>query len=280
MTESKNFSRKIIMQNPWSNYANIWNGHTEPLEPTEPDIQSYKMALDFEESDQKNLCAILGVTRKLHDLCSNIFTRVTANDFNPAMIEKVWPGNPKDAYLCNWKHLPYEDGKLDAAVCDGGWHLLDTTTKLDVAKELHRTLRKNGRFAIRLFLPIEPTPTLDDIRTAFDTGLVHSVNYLKVLLWFATAAEHGNLTAPLKDVWKNFFKWPKDQDPYQLLTSKGFTQTSISTLDIYKDNEACYIFETLENVKKTFLSEGFHLLSESRPNYHFGDFFPVLCFKK
>lgn len=268
------------MQNPWSNYASIWSGHTEPLEPTADDIHSYKMALDFDRSDQKKLCAILGVTRKLHDLCSTIFERVTGNDFNPAMIEKVWPGTARDAHLCNWKHLPDADGELDAAVCDGGWHLLDKTTKSDVARELHRTLRKNGRFAIRLFLPIEPTPTLKDIRTAFDRGFVHSVNYLKVLLWFATAAEHGNLTAPLKEVWKNFLKWSPDQDPYQLLLSKGFTQTAIATLEIYKDNEASYMFETLSDIKNAFLSEGFHLHSESRPNYHLGNFFPVLCFEK
>ena len=65
---------------------------------------------------------LLGVTAKIHAA----YTHITAVDYSPAMIERVWPGNTptKQVQEGNWLTVDLPVGTFDAILGDGSVNML------------------------------------------------------------------------------------------------------------------------------------------------------------
>ena len=99
---------------------------------------------------------LLGVTAKIHAA----YTHITAVDYSPAMIERVWPGNTetKQVQEGNWLTVDLPENAFDGIVGDGSVNML--AYPADVRRLFERSLtwlKPGGVFAARMWTrPDEP----------------------------------------------------------------------------------------------------------------------------
>ena len=96
----------------WAERSQHWGKIGPPLVPNQEIVDTFTRLVP---SDQHIL--MLGVTPQI----ANAYTHVTAVDFSPAMIERVWPGNTetKQAIEDNWLTVDLVEEPFDGIIGDG-----------------------------------------------------------------------------------------------------------------------------------------------------------------
>lgn len=107
---------------------------------------------------------LLGVTAKIHQA----YERITAVDYSPAMIERVWPGNTatKQVTLGNWLEIDFPADTFDGIVGDGSVNMLAYPREVRTLFERSmRWLKPNGVFAARVWTRPDRPVSIDFIRS-------------------------------------------------------------------------------------------------------------------
>ena len=167
---------------------------------------------------------MLGVTPEFH----SVFEDLHAVDFNPKMIEQVWPGDTliKRAHLGDWRTMEFEEDRFDAIIGDGALGLLGSAYAIQQfqARAL-RWLRPGGVFAHRVFERPTPALTLADLQQDIaGTHICWNAFKMKLLLY---AAEQNNGPAQFSEVLTLFNKLVQDRD------STPWTRAEVDTIDLY-----------------------------------------------
>lgn len=167
---------------------------------------------------------MLGVTPEFH----SVFQDIHAVDFNPKMIEHVWPGDTliKRAHLGDWRTMEFEEDRFDAIIGDGALGLLGSAYAIQQfqARAL-RWLRPGGVFAHRVFERPTPALRLEDLRKDIEsTHICWNAFKMKLLFY---AAEQNNGPAQFSDVLALFNELVKDRD------ATPWTRTEVDTIDLY-----------------------------------------------
>ena len=193
------------------NHSSNWNKLTPPLRPT-PEVAEIMYSIT-----PRGRTLLLGVTPEFH----NVFDELHAVDFNPNMIEQVWPGDTatKQAHLGDWRTMEFEDGCFDAIIGDGALGLLGSAYAIQQFQACAlRWLKPDGVFAHRVFERPTPAFTLEDLRADLNSTDM-CWNAFKMKLLFYVAEQH-NGEAKFLDVLelfnslvsdRNCTPWPKEQ---------------------------------------------------------------------
>ena len=205
------------------NHSSNWNKLTPPLRPT------MEVARTMYRVTPRGRTLLLGVTPEFH----SVFEDIHAVDFNPSMIEHVWPGDTliKRAHLADWRTMEFEDSYFDAIIGDGALGLLGSAYAIQQfqARAL-RWLKPGGVFAHRVFERPTPALTLDDLRADLsDTDLCWNAFKMKLLFYMA---EQNNGVAKFTEVLELFDELVKDRD----LTP--WARAQVDTIDLYAGLDA------------------------------------------
>jgi SAM-dependent methyltransferase len=264
----------------WSDLARTYADSGPPLRMSPEDAEGYAEAVALQAAERAPLRALLlGVTPDVHALPWPPGTDLVAVDRSPAMIERVWPGEPSAAHRADWTALPLPDASRDLAFCDGGLHLLDLPGQRAFASELARVVAPGGRVVLRMFVPParrESVATvLDDLRA----GRVRDVNVLKLRLGMAMQddAEPG---VRVDDVWRTFHGAEPDLDRF--LERTRWTRGQVATVEAYRGSSAAYHFVTTEDARRLFERQtgGFRLERVRVPGYLLGERCPTVVFRR
>jgi len=200
------------------NHSSNWNKLTPPLRPTmEVAQQMYRLT-------PRGRTLLLGVTPEFHSMFEDLY----AVDYNPSMIEQVWPGNTliKQAHLGDWRTMEFEDSYFDAIIGDGALGLLGSIYAIQAfqARAL-RWLKPGGVFAHRVFERPTPSLTLDDLKNDLASTAL-SWNAFKMKLLFYAAEQHNGETS-FSEVLELFNSLMPDRD------ATPWTRAEVDTIDLY-----------------------------------------------
>lgn len=129
----------------WAERSQHWGKMGPPLIPNQEVIDAYTALIP---TDKKIL--MLGVTPQI----ANAYTHVTAVDYSPSMIERVWPGNTetKLVYEDNWLTVDIADNQFDGLLGDGSINMVGYPHDIKFLFErVYRWLKPGGTFAMRFF---------------------------------------------------------------------------------------------------------------------------------
>jgi SAM-dependent methyltransferase len=201
----------------WQRAAASYANQTSPLLPIAEDADSYLSFLQLTDGAPVSVL-ILGVTPALYHLPWPAGSEVLAIDQSADMIGGVWPGDPAGAFEGDWRCLPFDDGRFDYVVCDGGFVMMSPSkVTQDLVPEVARVLRPTGRFVTRVFLAASDDP-LVDVFADVAAALIPSVNVLKLRLWscLQRSAEEG---VAVRDVYDAIIDRWNDLDEVQRVTA-------------------------------------------------------------
>jgi demethylmenaquinone methyltransferase/2-methoxy-6-polyprenyl-1,4-benzoquinol methylase len=112
-----------------------------------------------------------------------------------------------------FEKMPFRSDTFDAVIC--GYSIRDSINFQDAFEEIHRILKKGGRFLI---------VDLGKPDNWFLRNLVSIyLKYLLVIIAFITAGKRG---LPFGTLYGTFLRWPKNQD-LKLLLSKHFSKVEM-----------------------------------------------------
>jgi hypothetical protein len=253
---------------------------SSPLSPCDDDIKNYDCHLSKAlTSSEYHTQFILGVTPQLYKLGNSYNLNVFAIDSSERMLENIWPGLKENALHSNWLDLRRLVKDPSIISSDGGLHLLTFEEQRVLVKSFKERDLSNSNFIFRIFLPNEFGLSSAQIFELLFDGGISNADELKFLLWSAVDLnENGQVR--VSEIWNSLFRICKG-DIMQTLKSIGFTKSTIRTLFFYRDNDSVYSFAKLRDIEELFLESASLKLTEiSYPNYRFGEFFPVVSFKK
>ena len=140
-----------MMKTHWEDRSKQWGKIGPPLNPNQEIVDALT---DLIPIDHRIL--LLGVTPQV----ANTYTHVTAVDFSPPMIERVWPGDTetKRAIEANWLTIEMANDQFDGIIGDGSINMVSYPTDVRaVFERCYHWLKPGGRFAMRFFTrPDEP----------------------------------------------------------------------------------------------------------------------------
>ena len=129
----------------WAARSQHWGKIGPPLVPNQEVIDAFTASIP---TDKKIL--MLGVTPQI----ANAYTHVTAVDFSPPMIERVWPGNTetKQAIEADWLTVDLADNQFEGLLGDGSINMVGYPHDIKFLFERsYRWLKPGGTFAMRFF---------------------------------------------------------------------------------------------------------------------------------
>jgi demethylmenaquinone methyltransferase/2-methoxy-6-polyprenyl-1,4-benzoquinol methylase len=112
-----------------------------------------------------------------------------------------------------FENMPFRSGTFDAVIC--GYSIRDSINFQDAFEEIHRILKKGGRFLI-VDLGKPDNRILRNLVSIY-------LKYLLVIIAFITAGKRG---LPFGTLYGTFLRWPKNQD-LKLLLSKHFSKVEM-----------------------------------------------------
>jgi SAM-dependent methyltransferase len=203
---------------------------------------------------------VLGLTPEIVACDWPPATRLSAVDHSPAMIAQLWPParGPAgaDVIVSDWRSMPIPSASVDFVVGDGCYVMQawpDGYAAL--TREVARTLRPGGRYAIRVFLRPDEPEAVAAIAAAFVRGDIGSVHAMKLRLLAALHGASGAGTR-LDDVAAAWQEMPPL--PAALVGARGWTAGEIGTLTAYAGIDARYYLPTLDEFRgslRPFLRE-------------------------
>lgn len=135
--------------------------------------------------------------------------QITLYDPLTAMLKNTGKVFTKTPYLASgvFEHMPFQDEKFDAVIC--GYSLRDAISLKTAISEIHRVLKKGGRFVIvDLGKP--------------DHSLIRSgvSFYLKLILPIIAFAAAGKLGLKFATLYGTYKLWPQNKKLEQMLLEK------------------------------------------------------------
>lgn len=176
---------------------------------------------------------LLGVIPEFHSMFQDLY----AVDFDPEMIQQVWPGDTliKQAHLGDWRTMEFEDSYFDAIIGDGALGSLgDLVSIQEFLARAVNWLRPGGVFAHRMFERPIPAITLENLQSDI-VGTTICWNAFKMKLLFYVAeqnigedvAEQNIGEVKFADVLSLFNTLVTDRD------STPWSREQVDTIDLY-----------------------------------------------
>lgn len=216
------------MKTHWDARSQQWSTTGSPLQPNQEVIDYFLSQIP---SDQHIL--LLGVTRQV----AEVYQRITAVDYSPSMIQRVWVGNSttKTAVLQNW--LDYRPNQpFSGIIGDASINMLHYPTEIEIFfARLPQWLAPNGKFVCRVFTRFDEPVTLDRIHSELHT--MKNFNAWRRLLNMYLAEQSGPLVKH-SDTLALFNQLFPDRDQLP------WPEDMLSKMDAYKDTTTSTWFPT------------------------------------
>lgn len=255
----------------WRAQASQWERVGPPLRPSPSDGAVL-------EGLARDLAAprvlVLGVTPEMAGLAWPTGTRLLAVDRAPEMIDRVWPGHPgpgQGALLADWLHVELPAAAFDLMVSDGCFGVLPTPAEHEALMGRARDwLAPHGRFAFRVFVRPDPTPSPADVLGRAMVGGFASFHAFKLALLFAVQGDaDGVRTGDVHDVWS------AGPGPERLAHATGWPDAQIRTIDAYRGQDTVYAFPTEAMMRERLARTGLSVVSVHHGDYPMADRCPT-----
>ena len=244
----------------WPQNARSWSNLGAPLRPSPDDTRIVEAAISqWQRRHEAPMpgALLLGATPELAACDWPAGTRLAAMDRNPAVITMLWPvpATPAGAVaICaDWRAMPLALATVDMVVGDG-CHVCARfpDEALAINREIHRILRPDGVFVIRVFLRPDRHESLDDIRHDLASGDVGSIHALK---WRIAAALHESTAdgVRLADIWSAWqtMKPLAEREAARRAWGQGWRPGELATLEIHRGLETRFCMPTLGDFRAT-----------------------------
>lgn len=232
----------------WNGHALQWGQVEAPLRPTAAVVAQLCDGL----TEVVDPVLVLGVTPEL----TAALPRVLAVDRNPAMIQRLWPGDqPGRQVVCgDWLQLELGEISLSAVVGDGSLTVLGSAQRVhQLLQRLHTVLVPGIPLRCRLFVRPEQPCTLLHLHAISRAPGALNFHAFKWMLAMQLAASHHD-QVPVQLILERFNShWPNRD---QLAADSGWPRASIDTIDVYHSSTDVYWFPTasglVDQVQKVF----------------------------
>lgn len=256
----------------WQKYHARWAQIQPPLRPDEDVVR----ALQVLTANPSGPVLLLGVTPELADA----FDQVHAIDKNPAMIEKIWPGDTslKKAEQGDWllKSLPPDH--FDAVVGDGSLNNVACPGELEMLLRRARDcLAPGGTFACRLFERPDAPYAISDLR--FTASRQAAINFHAFKWQLAMHIAESNRTmVPVAAILNLLEELFPDRD--RLSRDSGWPRSAIDTIDVYRGSPVEYSFPNRREFLDALPGGIGDVTFTSCGSYDLSDRCPILSFRK
>ncbi len=139
-------------------------------------------------------------------------------------------------------------------------------------------LAPGGIFAVRLFAPAGLTGSLVDIAADLNSGLIASLDALKLRLWgalqqdIATGVRPRDVVARIEDM---------ASDLTHLVSAQGWSAEHVATLQLHRHSDAIYHLTDANGlIEMAEELSGFEVVAVESPNHPFGNCCPVVSLRR
>jgi SAM-dependent methyltransferase len=240
----------------WADRSRAWGHSGPPLQPNQEIIDCFASLVPLSAN-----ILLMGVTPQI----ANAYAHVTAVDREPAMIERVWPGNSetKRAINDNWLTVELPENYYDGIVGDGSINMLAIKDVKGMLDKAQRLLRPGGTFACRMFTRPDEPVTMERLLSEAAMPTVNFSAYRRLIPMYL-ALEHGPLV-PVRLIVELFDQLFPDRSILK------WTAEQMSTLEPYRKSEATTWFPTrqeildLAPVGSRYIESGTYDISDTCP---------------
>jgi ubiquinone/menaquinone biosynthesis C-methylase UbiE len=251
----------------WADRSQHWGKIGPPLQPNQEVIDAFTALIP---ADKKIL--MLGVTPQI----ANAYQNVTAIDFSPGMIERVWPGNTdtKHAIEDDWLTVGLDDNQFEGLLGDGSINMVGYPDDIKFLFERsYRWLKPDGTFAMRFFTrPTEPVTREQLIEEASNPTVGFSA--FRRLLPMYVAVNEGNSCIRQSRVLEVFDEMFPDRSVLK------WDPEHMKTMDSYKDTTTTSWFPTREEILEFVHPDAKNVRFIDVGTYDIADTCPILTFTK
>jgi SAM-dependent methyltransferase len=221
---------------------------------------------------------LLGVTPELRALCD----RITAVDFNSAMIEKWWrdgQGGPGQAVRQgDWLMLGamFPSATFDFAISDACLNMLAYPHgQRALFGELEKVLKDGAPVVVRFFAAPGKARAerVEEVVGAAAAGRIGSVHAFKWRLAHALVAERGDPNIAVTAILAAFERAVPDRAA--LAAATGWPRAEIDTIDAYAGSANVYSFPDMEALEAV-LPASWRIDSLAHGNYELAEHCPVI----
>ena len=224
---------------------------------------------------------LLGVTPEIATACWPQEVVLVATERVRAMIDSVWPGDTdrRQAICGDWVHAPFPDANFDLVIGDGCLTVVSFPDDLShLLRSVHRCLRREGYFLLRLFCRPEVAETPDAVIAALRSGTIGSFHAFK---WRLAMALQGIDNAPdvaVDAVWQ---VWNAARiDARALAEASGWSLAEVGTIEFYRGSPARYNFMRFDETIRHLQHAGFDLVATRIGHYELAESCPHVLLRK
>lgn len=228
----------------WAERSQHWGKIGPPLIPNHEVVNAFTALIPPTTSK----ILMLGVTPQI----ANAYENVTAIDFSPSMIERVWPGNTetKRAIEADWLTVDL-DQDFNGVLGDGSINMVGYPHEIRfLFKRTYTWLKPGGRFAMRFFTRPDEAVTREQLIEYGQTGSVGFSAFRRLLPMYIAHNEGNSCirSSRMLEVFDELFpdrgvlKWDpeiiKSIDAYKGTTTTSWFPTRNEILDfVYAESK-------------------------------------------
>lgn len=244
----------------WAARSQHWGKIGPPLVPNQEVIDAFTQLIPTTSN-----ILMLGVTPQI----ANAYTNVTAVDREPAMIERVWPGNTetKRVIEANWLTIDLDSNQFDGILGDGSINMVEYPHDIRfMFNQVYNWLKPGGTFAMRFFTrPDEPITRDQLIKEALNPTMGFSA-YRRLLPMYI-AVNEGSCVPSVRmlEVFDELFpdrsvlKW----DPEHIVSIDSYRGTTTTSWFPTRDEILDFVHPDAKNVK--FVDAGTYEIAHTCP---------------
>lgn len=250
----------------WAERSQHWGKIGPPLIPNQEVIDAFTQLVP-----PTSRILMLGVTPQI----ANAYDNVTAVDFSPSMIERVWPGNTetKQAIEANWLTADIANNQFDGVLGDGSINMVGYPNEIRfLFKRTYMWLKPGGRFAMRFFTRPDIAVTRDQLYGEAEHPTV-SFSAFRRLLPMYIAANEGSCV-PTKRMLEVFDELFPDRSQLK------WDPEHIKSIDAYKDTDTTSWFPTRKEIQDFVYEEADNVRFVDCGTYDISDTCPILTFTR
>jgi len=246
----------------WADRSRNWGRNGPPLQPNQEIIDCFASLVPLSAN-----ILLMGVTPQI----AEAYTHVTAVEREPAMIERVWPGNSetKRAILDNWLTVDLPENHYDGIIGDGSINMLDLKDVEFMLNKAKKLLRPGGVFACRMFTRLDEPITKERLHAEAANPTVNFSAYRRLIPMYL-AAQNGPVV-PVKLIVNLFDQMFPDR------TILPWTAEQMSTMEPYRTSESTTWFPTRDEILDLAPKGSRYIESGT---YDIADTCPILTFTK
>ena len=246
----------------WAERSRTWGRNGPPLQPNQEIIDCFASLVPLSAN-----ILLMGVTPQI----AEAYTHVTAVDREPAMIERVWPGNSetKRAINDNWLSVELAENYYDGIVGDGSINMLALNDIPVMLAKAQRLLRPGGTFACRMFTRPNENITMERLLAEAQRPTVNFSAYRRLIPMYLTA-QHGSVV-PVRLIVELFDQLFPDR------TVLPWTAEQMSTMEPYRNSDSTTWFPTRQEILDLAPAGSRYIESGT---YDIADTCPILTFTK